>query len=63
MATEPELPHLDADDADVLEQRQSVDPGDVDDPTPLHLDTSDADEADLLEQQQAVPLDDEDWPT
>ncbi len=63
MANDPELPHFDADDADVLEQRQSVDPDDDEALTPRHLDTSNADAADLLEQQQSVPLDDEDWPT
>jgi len=53
---------LDANEADVLEQRQSI----VDDDAielPDELARLDADTADVLDQHLTVPLDDDEWPS
>jgi hypothetical protein len=62
MAPDPDLPRLEADEADLLDQQRSVGPDD-EPRVPDHLDTVDADPADVLEQRQDVPLDDDAWPS
>lgn len=60
MTIDREFP-LDANEADVVGQRQPViDDDDVDLPDALPL--VDADPADALDQHLSVPIDDEDWP-
>lgn len=67
LATSPAAPGVEDPPADWLEQRQPVDPTDIDEPIGLPASRgdlpADADPADLVDQHTPVPLDEEDYPS